>query len=308
MKKIINGFFIGVTVGSVLLILMAGSLTLLNLYHTYRKQQDQSSQVLSANIQTSPTPTPQVVSPTPTLNKNPTIVTQAKAVASNPNSGYCKQIPAIFYHHIEPLGQAKSEGHAQLTVDSGWFDKQMSYLASSGYTTITAEQLAQALKNHQNLPGKSIVVTVDDGYADIPTYAYPIAQKYHILLNLMIPTGLLGNKGYMSWDQLKQMVGSGLAFAYDHTWSHASLGKAPPSKIQFEVMTAKKQLEDNLGKPVDIFAYPYGTEGPTVVNFLGSNGFVAAYTTIPGFWQCDSFIMSLHRNRIGNAPLSAYGL
>lgn len=149
---------------------------------------------------------------------------------------------------------------------------------------------------------------MDDGYQDIYTYAYPIIQKYRALVNLMIPTGLMGNPGYLGWGQLKEMAGSGLAFIYNHTWSHASLGKASPEKIEFEVITAQHQLEEQLGKRVSIFAYPYGSENSFVVEFLKSHGFTAALSTIPGFTQCDSFIMSIHRNRIGNAPLTSYGL
>lgn len=254
-----------------------------------------------------------VMTPTPELSPTPTIVSKPTNVPPTPTltaslSGFCQKVPVLLYHHIEPLAQAKTEGHAALTVDSGWFDKQMAYLSQKGYTTINADQLAQSLRNHQGLPAKSILVTLDDGYIDVYQYAYPIAQKYHIVLNLMIPTGLMGAPDYFSWGQLKQMVDSGQVFAYDHTWSHAALANVSADKLKFEVMTAKSQLEQYLGKSVDIFTYPYGSQNNKVVNFLTANGFIAAFSEIPGFMQCDSFIMSLHRNHVGNAPLSSYGL
>jgi len=221
--------------------------------------------------------------------------------------GFCLTVPVLLYHHVEPYSLAKKEGHDKLTVDVNYFDKQMQYLAEHGYKSITAEELANAIVSHNNL-GKAVVVTLDDGYMDTYTYAYPIAKKYKILLNLMIPTGLLNNPGYMTWDNLKEMVNSGTAFAYDHTWSHYSLPRSDEKKEEMEIMTAKNQLEQNLGKPVRIFTYPYGSSNQQVVNILRRNGFVAAFSTIPGFYQCDSFIFNLHRNRIGNAPLPSYGL
>lgn len=221
-------------------------------------------------------------------------------------TGFCINVPILMYHHIQPQTVAKQMGQTNLTVDSGTFDQQMAYLSSSGYRTITMDELAGALKNHQKL-GKVVVVTLDDGYQDAYTYALPIFQKYHITANLFIPTGLMNNPDYMTWDQLKQMVSNG-AVAYDHTWSHANLGAASADKLKFEVMTSKQQLESNLGKTVNIFAYPYGSETPSVINFLTANGFVAAASTIPGSTQCDSFIMTLHRTRIGNSSLRAYGL
>jgi len=228
-------------------------------------------------------------------------------VASAQISGFCLNVPTLLYHHIEPIAQAQQEGHAWLTVDVATFDKQMAYLVSRSYSTISADTLAQALITHQKLP-KSVVLTFDDGYRDFYTNAYPIIRKYNLTANLMIPTGLLENSSYLTWSQLKEITGSGLVFAYDHTWSHSSLPKDSKDKAQFEILTAKKQLESNLGKPVNIFAYPYGSENGAAIDLLRSDGFIAAFSTIGGFTQCNSFIMSLHRNRISNSPLSSFGL
>lgn len=223
-------------------------------------------------------------------------------------NGFCLNVPVIFYHHIQPLAEAKAQGHESLTVDSGTFDLQMAYLVSRGYTTISAEALTAALLGHTGLPGKSIVVSIDDGYDDMFTYAYPIIQKYGITANLAIPTGLMNNTGYMNWDNLRQMTGSGKVFVYNHTWSHANLVGVSSEKAQYEISTAKKQLAENLGRNSNVFFYPYGTENNAAVETLRANGYSAAFTTIPGVTQCDSFMMSLRRIRIGNSSLAAYGL
>lgn len=254
------------------------------------------------------------IKPTVTLSLTPVpkpIIKTAYATNNNGQNnyaGFCLNVPVLMYHHIEPEALAKSEGHASLTVDPAYFDQQMQYLTSHGYQAITPDQLADALISRVNLGPKKVVLTFDDGYEDIYTYAYPIFQKYHMEANLMIPAGLLENPDYLKWSQLKEMVNSGLVNAYDHTWSHASLGGSSQQKIQFEVLTSKKELEQNLGRTVDVFVYPYGSYNSTVENILRQDGFRIAFSTIPGFWQCDSFIMNLHRTRIGNASLSAYGL
>lgn len=222
--------------------------------------------------------------------------------------GFCLNVPVIFYHHIQPMAEAKAQGHESLTVDSGTFDSQMAYLVSRGYRTISAETLTAALSGHTGLPGKSIVVSVDDGYDDMFAYAYPIIQKYGITVNLAIPTGLINNPGYMNWDNLRQMTGSGKVFIYNHTWSHANLAGVSSEKAQYEVSTAKKQLVENLGRNSNVFFYPYGNENSAAVETLRANGYSAAFTTIPGTTQCDSFMMSLRRIRIGNSSLAAYGL
>ncbi len=246
--------------------------------------------------------------PTATLTQQPSpTITQAKSVAVAVPSGFCLNAPMPYWHHIEPMFQATAEGHQSLTVDSTIFDKQMNYLVSAGYQTISVDELVTALLNHQQLPAKSIVLTFDDGYSDIYTYAFPIFRKYNITANLMIPTGLMGVPGYMTWDQLKEMVSSGKVFAYNHTWSHASLGAATKDKIEYEIGTADSQLQQNLGHKVTIFAYPYGSMSPLAVQVLQEHGYIAALSTLGGSYQCDGYIMALRRIHMGNASMQAYG-
>ncbi len=238
-------------------------------------------------------------SPTAKITPTPT---------EQPPSGFCLNVPVLMYHHVEPYEIARKEGHAQLTVDAGTFDSQMKYLAEKGYNTISAEELVRALIAHTPLPPKTIVITLDDGYSDNYTYAFASAKKYNTRINLMIPTGLLGNSGYMTWDNLKEMVNSGLAYAYDHTWSHYSIAKGSYQKVEQEIVLAKQQLEQQLGKPVVIFTYPYGPSSQMAIEILKKNGFLGAFTTNPSHIQCDSYIYTLKRTRIGNASLSFYGI
>lgn len=245
----------------------------------------------------------------------PTVTPRSKAAAIVPAvqanektvNDFCLNVPVLFYHHIEPLAIAQQSGHAQLTVDSDYFDKQMAYLNASGYRSLSADELVDALINHRGLPFKSIVVTFDDGYDDNYAYAFQILKKYNIAGNFMIPTGLIENKGYMTWSQLKEMAGNPLMHIYNHTWSHASLGGAGKDKIEYEITTANKQLEDNLGKRVSIFTYPYGSYNQLVIDVLREHGFTAAFSTINGTMQCQSYIFALRRTNIGNAPISSYG-
>lgn len=237
---------------------------------------------------TNPAPTPTTI-PTPTIPP-----------------GFCLHIPVIFYHHVEPPDVATTNKTTNLNVQADIFDSQMKYLVDNGYKTISAEELVNGLLNHTDL-GRAAVVTIDDGYADVYQYAYPVAQKYNIILNLMIPTGLLDNPGYLTWKELSEMVNSGTVFAYDHTWSHY-----PPrgdlEKLKWEIVTAKNQLEEHLGKPVKLFSYPFGTVGYAEIALLQESGFIGAFTTNHSFWQCETQIYTLPRIRIGNTSLSYYGL
>ena len=243
-------------------------------------------------LKPSPTPTPTVVpSPTPI-----------------PLVGYCLNVPVLMYHHIQPNAQAHNLGQTSLSVDNGQFDLQMGYLVSSGYSLISAQQLVDALITHSGLPGKSIVVIADDGYSDFYTYAYPILQKYHIVANLAVITGLIGGSDYVTWGQIEEMAHSGLVNMTNHTWSHYAINHGSLDKIKYEISTAKQQLQDHTGQDISTFVYPFGAVNSLGISALQSQGIRGAFSEIPGYWQCDSFIMALHRTRIGNTNLSYYGL
>lgn len=212
------------------------------------------------------------------------------------------------YHHIQPMEEASGKNQGFITVDPQTFDLQMSYLKSSGYQTISLDELAQSLINRQKLPAKSIVISLDDGYRDIYENAFPIIKKYNLAVNLMISTGLVENQDYLSWGKLKEMSSTGKVYVYNHTWSHANLTSVSQEKVEYEIQTAQKQLGEYLGKNPTIFAYPYGSFNNSVINALTKNGFTSAVSTIPGTIQCDSFILALHRTRIGNSSLASYGL
>jgi peptidoglycan/xylan/chitin deacetylase (PgdA/CDA1 family) len=266
------------------------------------------SKNLIASIFVTPTPT---ATPTPTLTPTPSSTptpTSTPTPSPTPTpSGFCLHVPVVLYHHIKPLADAAAAGQKSLDVDPSYFDGQMKYLSEQGYTSLKAEDLVNALINHTGVPAKPIIITFDDGYDDINQYAYPIARKYNMTINLMIITGLMDNPGYLSWNQLKEMVNSGTVRAYDHTWSHYPLVNGDEGKITMEINTAQQQLDDHLGTTPKVITYPNGSVDGRVISIAKNNGFIAGFSTVGGSTQCDSFIMTLHRFRIGNSTMAYYG-
>jgi peptidoglycan/xylan/chitin deacetylase (PgdA/CDA1 family) len=241
-----------------------------------------------------------LITPYPTISLTPTPI---------PLTGYCLHVPILMYHHIQPEATAKDLGQTSLTVDSGVFDGQMAYLAANGYTTIWASDLIDALNKHTGLSGKPVLITMDDGYADNDTYALPVLRKYNLKANLMLASGLVGsNSDMLTWGQVNDMKGSGLFYFTNHTWSHWPISKGPQDKIDSEIDTAQTQIQQYTGQTVNTFTYPYGSFNNNAIETLQRKGYVGAFSEIPGQYQCDSFIMTLHRTRIGNGSLASYGI
>jgi peptidoglycan/xylan/chitin deacetylase (PgdA/CDA1 family) len=251
----------------------------------------------------SPSPTP-VPTSTPTPTPTPRPLTFAEM---NTLYGPCAVVPVLMYHHIQNLNIAKQEGHAGLTVDTELFQKQMQYLKDRGYTPIRAEQLIAFFDSGTAIPGKPVLLTFDDGYDDFGSDAAPILRAFGFPALAFIPTGLIQNPGYMSWQTIADLASQGLVYLANHTWSHHNVSTSL-AEDQREIGTADTQLSQHGVNGAKVFAYPYGnpsTNGETVLSTLG---YKLAFTTYPGFTQCRGRRFILSRTRIGNAALSAYGL
>ena len=219
--------------------------------------------------------------------------------------GPCTNTPVLMYHHVNTPEKASEGKYGYLNVTPDSFDKQMAYISSKGYTTISPSDLLNFFYSGTNLPAKSILLTFDDAYADFGEQAVPIMNKYGFKATLFTPTGLLENPGYLTWSSLTGF-GSNFYIA-NHTWSHHNIA-AKKEVIIKEVGTANTQLTERGLDPLKIFAYPYGTVSQTAINTVKELGIKMAFTTVHGRILCAKKILTLPRLRIGNSSLSSYGL
>lgn len=68
---------------------------------------------------------------------------------------------------------------------------------------ISLQQLVQGLRDG-GLPRRAVVLTFDDGYADVYTRARPLLEQFDIPATVFIITGYLGREFW--WDELKRGV------------------------------------------------------------------------------------------------------
>lgn len=214
--------------------------------------------------------------------------------------GPCRNIPILMYHHV-------ADEPGWLYVKKETFSQQMGYLATKGYAPVTLPEIVENLQTGKPLPQKPVALTFDDGYRDFYENTYPILRVFNFKATAFVITQHVEGANYVSWDQLREMVGSGLITVGNHTLSHPSLSILTEERLKDEIISAKNIIEGNLGISVNIFAYPYGGANGEAEKILKENGFVAAVTSHSGL-SCAKLPYELPRIRIGNASLSDYGL
>lgn len=244
--------------------------------------------------------------PTASISATPTVRSMTFA-ERNSKYGPCVELPILMYHHVEDEKVAKENKRTGLNVPPETFRKQMEYLKTKNYSIVTPTQLISFFDNGSSLPKKPLMITFDDGYVDNGDLAFPILRELELKATIFVPTGLMENNNYLTWAKIDEMKSSGLIYFGNHTWSHTNMGKNYETDKR-EIGTADNQLSEKGLNANKIFAYPYGAESAAATKVLNELDYKLAFSTHPGRVQCKADRLNLLRIRIGNAPLSAFGL
>lgn len=262
----------------------------------------QLAQSYFRHFQQQPTTPPEIPTHTPTPTPRPPTFEEL-----NQLYGPCAKLPVLMYHHIETPDVARANNYLSLTVYPEQLRAHLAYIKQAGYQPIRPQQLTQFFDQSTSLPAKPILLTFDDGYADFFTQAFPALREYQTPAVLFASTGLMENPGYLNWTQMNELYNSDLITFGNHTWSHQNM-KTTQTKIEYEISTAQLQLIDHQLNPPRIFAYPYGITSAAAISHLANSGYTLAFTTQPGTISCLGQRLTLPRVRVGNAPLSNYGI
>jgi peptidoglycan/xylan/chitin deacetylase (PgdA/CDA1 family) len=165
------------------------------------------------------------------------------------------------------------------------FAEQLRCLRRQGFTGLTFGELCQRRLAGQSLPARPIVVTFDDGYADLFEMALPILVEQGFPATVFVTTGWLHDAGRyaagtpldrtLSWGQLAELSAAGVEIAA-HSHSHAQLDQIPDAKLRAELAGCQHLLEDRLSRPICSVAYPYGYSSKRVRALAREVGYLQA--------------------------------
>jgi peptidoglycan/xylan/chitin deacetylase (PgdA/CDA1 family) len=174
------------------------------------------------------------------------------------------------YHHVEV-----SPIDSFLRVPAYKFEDEIRLLRDWEYTPISTTLLVDAITTGVALPPRPVIITFDDANEDTYTTAFPIMQKYGFTGVLYLPFDYIGAPGYMTVDQIKQMVAAGWEVG-SHSLTHPNLSTLDEPKLRDEIVNSRKRLSALLGIPVLTFAYPFGDVSTAAVDYVRFAGYLAA--------------------------------
>jgi peptidoglycan/xylan/chitin deacetylase (PgdA/CDA1 family) len=164
-------------------------------------------------------------------------------------------------------------------------------------------------------PSRSIVITMDDGYADNPKIAYPVLEQFRVPVTIFLVSKSLGKVN--DWDENSELTGRQIfsleearklqsdfvAFG-SHTHSHPWLGILSLEQARKEITSSKDELERQLGSPILVFSYPHGDYNDLTPKLVEEAGYLGACTTTTGLNTPANSRFTLRRTEIrGNFSL-----
>lgn len=224
----------------------------------------------------------------------------------NPNSSEIRQreiqsleIPIITYHYIEIVKDQSDFLRKSLAISSADLKKEIFELKNQGYRFIFVKDIPDLL-NQKPLPsGKFVALTFDDGYRDFYTDAFPVIKEASIKVTVFIISSFINYQNYMTEQQIKNILESGLIEIGAHSMNHYDLTSENQELLQAQIQGSKNYLEQKFGIKVLSFAYPYGHFNDQTVSIVKKAGYTSAVSDIQGATQSLDNLFFLSRIRVG---------
>ena len=206
------------------------------------------------------------------------------------------------YHAFATEGEAAS----RYVVPGPRFAAQLRWLQRLGYNVITFGEYLDYRASHRFPPPRTVVITIDDGYRDTATVAGPLLEAHGCRATVFVLSAggasnetvtdpALAARPLLDATGLRELQDGPFELG-SHTRTHPRLSALAPEAAEAEIVGSKRELEQELGRPITLFAYPFGDNDQHVRALVAEAGFRGARGIQPG------------RNRLATDPFDLRSL
>jgi peptidoglycan/xylan/chitin deacetylase (PgdA/CDA1 family) len=169
-------------------------------------------------------------------------------------------IPILLYHRVDRSG-------ARFSTAPEVFDQHLAWLAGHGYRTMTLGELERLLDDGTDPGrGRSVVITFDDGFADLETTIAPALRRHDYRGVAFLITSRCGDvttagDEQLSWAAARSLAAEGRFEFHSHSHTHQRWDLDRTGDVAADLATSLSLLSDRLEQPASVFnhlAWPYG--------------------------------------------------
>jgi peptidoglycan/xylan/chitin deacetylase (PgdA/CDA1 family) len=197
-------------------------------------------------------------------------------------------LSVLFYHRVADVHPNN------LTISKAQFTRHVEYCREN-YEPISLSEVQRRIRDNDSyIP--SVTFTFDDGYQDNCDFAIPLLLDHQFACTYFVTTGNVLQQTQFGHDQangvqlrintarqIRQMSDAGIEIGC-HTRTHPNFANVHDLKvIRDEIINAKQETEQLIGRAVRYFAFPFGTPQQLTqaaietVYEAGFAGFCSAY-------------------------------
>jgi len=189
----------------------------------------------------------------------------------------------LTYHAVNP------EWQSPLSVAPDRFERHCAWL-SRRHLVVPASEAAGRILSSGTLPRRIVSITFDDGYEDLFDHALPALTRHDLGATVFLVSATLTHNRTVDWvnslpgeplrtlrlEQILEMQAAGVSFG-SHSRIHHDLTELSDEECERDLKDSKQALEDLLGMPVSLLAYPRGLHDERVRGAAMRAGFSYAF-------------------------------
>ncbi len=149
------------------------------------------------------------------------------------------------------------------------FKKQMEIINNSNFDFYNPYDFIKDF----NIPKerKKILITIDDAFDSFYKNAWPYMKKNKIPFILFVSTEPVGKKGYMNWEQIKEIDDTNFAMIGHHSHTHEYLIDKTNEEFLFDTKKADEIFMKELGYVPNLYSYPFGEYSKFMKEYISEN-------------------------------------
>jgi len=220
----------------------------------------------------------------------------------------------LMYHRVCADREAPA---SEFVVRASTFRAQLAWLVENGFWTPRLSEVLASWGRAPRRPGRPVLLTFDDGYADNLAHAVPALRELG-LAAAMFPVLDLGLRAN-AWDEAPALRGAPLLGPRElraveeagvelgsHGLRHRRLTGCGDAELRAELVRSREVLAGIAARPLAVLAYPYGDVDARVKRAAREAGYEAALAVNSGPMELREDRWEIRRQRVIDRAGDAY--
>ena len=203
------------------------------------------------------------------------------------------RVTVLGYHDF-----SETRATTNMCMHTSKFRRQMQAIKDLKLNVISLEDFKQWKAGKKNIPDRSVLITIDDGWKAVYTEAYPILKEYGFPFAVYLYTDYIDVGGRsMTSEMIKEMMQNGCSIG-SHSVSHPSPrtvksqqrkgGETYEKFLHSEFGESQKRLAEKFGVDIDTYVYPGGHFHSDMFPITDHYNYDYLFTCIPGKTKRDT--------------------